>query len=151
MTTIYNWKSYVIFSMTIPMTKGCHHLGLTVSKLEESATFFTGILGWKEVKRDSEYPAIFVSDGTIMVTLWKNKMGASNVEPTAFDKNQNIGLHHVAFMVESENELNQIYQKLETNNVKIEFPPELLRDGPAKHMMCYEPSGIRVEFITPGN
>ncbi|WP_455375553.1 VOC family protein [Kaarinaea lacus] len=128
------------------ITKGVHHIGLTVSKLEESAAFFTSLLGWKEVKRNDEYPAIFVTDGSVMVTLWKNK----TEPPTSFDKNQNIGLHHVAFMVDSENDLNQLYEKLVSNNVKIEFSPELLRDGPAKHMMCYEPSGIRVEFIWPG-
>jgi catechol 2,3-dioxygenase-like lactoylglutathione lyase family enzyme len=136
--------------MNTPKTKGCHHIGLTVSRLDESAAFFTGLLGWKEIKRDPEYPAIFVSDGTIMVTLWKNREGKNKSEPAEFNKNQNIGLHHVAFTVESENELNQIYDKLQTNNVKIEFAPELLREGPAKHMMCYEPSGIRVEFIYPG-
>jgi lactoylglutathione lyase len=31
--------------------------------------------------------------------------------------------------------------------VRVEFAPELLRGGPAKHCMLYEPSGIRVEFI----
>ena len=138
------------------MTKGCHHIGLTVSRLDESAAFFTKLLGWKEVKRDPEYPAIFVSDGTTLITLWKNregknKEGKNKTEPTAFDKNQNIGLHHIAFTVGNEKELNAIYDKLRANNIKIEFAPELLREGPAKHMMCFEPSGIRVEFIYPGN
>lgn len=147
--------------MNIPKTKGVHHIGLTVSKLEDSAAFFTEVLGWKEVKRDPEYPAIFVSDGSILVTLWKVKEqkskngkdndGNSQSESTAFNKNLNIGLHHVAFTVESEKELNDIHEKLQTNNIKIEFAPELLREGPAKHMMCYEPSGIRVEFIYPGD
>ena len=137
--------------MSSPKTKGCHHIGLTVTLLDESAAFFTDLLGWNEVKRDPEYPAIFVSDGTIMVTLWKNKEGKNKVEPTAFNKDQNIGLHHVAFTVDNETELNEIYEKLQSNNIKIEFSPELLRDGPAKHMMCYEPSGNRIEFIYLGN
>ncbi len=55
--------------MSTPITKGIHHIGLTVSKLEESANFFTSLLGWKEVRRNEEYPAIYVSDGNIMVTL----------------------------------------------------------------------------------
>jgi catechol 2,3-dioxygenase-like lactoylglutathione lyase family enzyme len=131
----------------MPITKGIHHLGLTVSKLEESAAFFTSILGWQEVKRDSDYPAIFVSDGTIMLTLWQNK----ETPATAFDKNRNIGLHHVAFRVESEAELHRLHELLVKHDVKIEFSPELLRQGPAKHMMCFEPSGIRVEFIWPGS
>lgn len=32
-------------------------------------------------------------------------------------------------------------------NIKIEFAPENLGAGPTKHMMLYEPSGNRVEFI----
>ena len=133
--------------MTNPITKGVHHIGLTVSKLEESASFFTSVLGWEEVKRNNDYPAIFVSGGSIMVTLWKNKE-----EPSIpFDKNSNIGLHHVAFIVDSDSDLVKVHEKLVENNVKIEFSPELVRQGPAMHMMCYEPSGIRVEFIWLGN
>lgn len=133
--------------MTNTVTQGAHHIGVTVSKLEESAAFFTKLLGWKEVKRRDDYPAIFVSDGNIMVTLWKNK----EEPPSGFDKNRNVGLHHVAFKVESESALNKLYGKLSDANVPIEFSPELLGKGPAMHMMCYEPSGIRVEFIWPGN
>lgn len=133
--------------MPHPITKGSHHIGLTVSRLEESAAFFTSLLGWEEVRRDEDYPAIFVSDGIIMVTLWKNR----TVPAVTFDKDSNIGLHHLAFLVEDEDKLTNLYLKLLQNNVKIEFAPELLRQGPAKHMMCFEPSGIRVEFIWPGN
>ena len=32
----------------------------------------------------------------------------------------------------------------------IEFSAEALRDGPAKHMICYEPNAIRAELIWPG-
>lgn len=133
--------------MNVPVTKGSHHIGLTVSNLEESANFFTALLGWKEVRRKEDYPAIFVSDGQIMLTLW-----ATKEEPAAeFNKNKNIGLHHIAFSVVDEESLNRLYEYLSENGVKIEFSPELLGSGPAKHMMCYEPSGIRVEFIWPGN
>lgn len=132
--------------MNSPMTKGTHHIGLTVSKLEESAAFFTSLIGWKEVKRNNDYPAIFVSDGSVMVTLWKNKE-----EPAMpFDKNRNVGLHHVAFEVESESDLTRVYETLVENSVEVEFSPELVGEGPAKHMICYEPSGVRVEFIWPG-
>jgi len=133
--------------MDTPLTKGAHHIGLTVSKLEQSAEFFTALLGWKEVRRREDYPAIFVSDGQIMLTLW-----ATREEPvTEFNKNRNIGLHHVAFTVVDEASLDALYERLNQAGVKIEFSPEQLGPGPAKHMMCYEPSGVRVEFIWPGN
>lgn len=133
--------------MNAPITSGTHHIGLTVSRLEESARFFTELLGWKEVRRKEDYPAIFVSDGKVMVTLW-----AAKEQPSGeFNRHRNVGLHHVAFQVASENDLNSVYKKLAGNDITIEFAPELLGQGPAKHMMCYEPSGIRVEFIWPGN
>jgi len=132
--------------MNTPITKGAHHIGLTVSNLEESAGFFTSLLGWKEVRRNEDYPAIFVSDGTVMLTLW-----ATKEDPACpFNRHKNVGLHHVAFHVEREDDLNSIHERLANNGIRIEFAPELLRQGPAKHMMCYEPSGIRVEFIWPG-
>ncbi|MBX2846991.1 MAG: VOC family protein [Acidiferrobacterales bacterium] len=123
--------------------KGIHHLGLSVSNLEESCKFFCGVLGWHEVRRVEEYPAIFVTNDEVMFTLWQTSNQAN-----AFDRRDNVGLHHVAFSVESEEELSALYKKLSNvAHVSIEFGPELLRGGPAKHMICYEPSGIRVEFI----
>lgn len=129
------------------MTRGAHHIGLTVSDLEASASFFVEILDWNEVRRVPEYPAIFVTDGHIMLTLWQAQVDS----PVGFDKNVNIGLHHLALLVESEAVLNHIYQRVKENGAKIEFSPELLRDGPAKHMMCYDPNGIRIEFIYMGS
>lgn len=126
-----------------PTTKGVHHVGLAVSKLEESAEFFVKLLGWSEVRRDANYPAIFLTDGVLMVTLWGIKIDS----PRKFDRSENIGLHHLALLVENFEVLNSVYKTLKTNDIEIEFSPELLRDGPAKHMMCYEPSGIRIEFI----
>lgn len=123
--------------------KGIHHLGLSVSKLEDSRSFFCDLLGWEEVRRVPNYPAIFVSNGQVMFTLWQTVPDA-----VPFDRKNNVGLHHVALVVDSEQELKATYQKLKASNlVEVEFSPEPLRGGPIQHMMCYEPSGIRIEFI----
>lgn len=132
--------------MNKPVSLGVHHIGLTVARLEESAAFFTGLLGWQEVRRNADYPAIYVSDGTMLLTLWAAKTAA----PVPFDMKGNIGLHHVAFRVGSEADLAALCDRLANAGVPIEFRPEPLGSGPARHMMCYEPSGIRVEFIWPG-
>lgn len=130
----------------MPLTQGAHHIGLTVSKLEATAGFFIDTLGWREVRRDPAYPAIFVSDGVTLLTLW-----AARDPAAAFDKNHQVGLHHAAFMVTSEAALAAVHERVQAApGVTVEFAPELLRQGPAKHMMCYEPSGIRIEFIWPG-
>lgn len=123
--------------------KGIHHLGLTVSNLEKSSQFFCELLNWKVIRKIDDYPAIFVSNGDIMFTLWQASEAAN-----AFDRKTNVGLHHVALHIESLDELVQLYNKFKISDlVTIEFAPELLGNGPAQHMMIFEPSGIRVEFI----
>lgn len=126
---------------------GVHHVGLTVARLEESAAFFTEQLGWQVVRRDPDYPAVFVSDGQVLVTLWRARGPG---EPIPFDRLRSVGLHHLALRLGSVGELRDLHQRLSrAPGVRIEFAPEPLRGGPTMHMMCYEPSGIRVEFIVP--
>ena len=129
--------------MSYPITQGVHHVGLTVSDLDASFQFFTGLLGWDKAGEKPDYPAVFVSDGAVMLTLWQTK--DDPIIP--FNKNQNVGLHHLALKVESVESLNALHEKLVAAGIKIEFAPELLRAGPTQHMMCYEPSGNRIEFI----
>ncbi|MFO3902955.1 VOC family protein [Enterobacter hormaechei] len=130
----------------MPVTHGAQHIGLAVSKLEESAEFFTKILGWEEVKRREDYPAIFVRDSALTITLWKTQTD----EPVKFDRKTNIGLHHLALRVENKEELFRLLDVLKANQIEIEFEPIFIREGPSMHMMCYEPSGIRIEFYYPG-
>lgn len=129
------------------LTQGTHHVGLTVSRLEESVAFFTQLLGWKEVFRKPDYPAVFVSDGSIMLTLWEVKTD----QPVEFDRRANVGLHHLALRVDDEKTLQQIHDRVAASGLSIEFPPEFVGEGPSRHMMCYEPSGIRVEFFLNGS
>ena len=130
------------------LTQGVNHLGLAVADLNASVNFFVDVLGWVESGRDESYPRSAVSDSVVRLTLWQ----VDHSKPVvAFDRRQNIGLHHVALQVESEDQLNHIAERVAAvSAVKIEFMPELVGDGPRKHMMCREPGGVRVEFIWPG-
>lgn len=130
--------------MSDSLTQGVHHVGLTVSDINASCEFFTDLLGWQQVGSNPDYPAVFVSDGVVMLTLWQTKEDPF----VSFNKNKNIGLHHLALKVGSLESLHALHDKLVSAGVKIEFSPELLREGPTQHMMCYEPSGNRIEFIT---
>ncbi|MBT8083679.1 MAG: VOC family protein [Desulfobacterales bacterium] len=130
-------------------TKGINHLGLSVKDLDQTVTFFVRCLGWEESGRDESYPRAAVSDGCVRLTLWEVDHSLL-VEEFSFRKN--IGLHHFALEVSSEEELNEIAEKVKAYpDVKIEFMPELVGSGPRKHMIFNEPGGIRIEFIWPGS
>jgi catechol 2,3-dioxygenase-like lactoylglutathione lyase family enzyme len=129
------------------ITRGAHHIGLTVPDLEAPRTFFIDTLGYEQVGEVPDYPAVFLTDGSTMITLWQAEDPDNAV---AFDRKNVIGLHHFALLVDNHAALDSLHERLgQTTNVEIEFAPESLGGGEVKHMMCYMPGGIRIEFLSP--
>lgn len=127
------------------VTNGIHHLGLTVPDITVTRNFFVQYLNFKEVGNNPDYPAVFISDGTVMLTLWQVR----DIEKSNdFDRHHNIGLHHFALSVASQSALNDVYKTLASlDSVVVEFAPEPLGKSGTVHMMCTIPGGVRVEFI----
>lgn len=124
-------------------TLGIDHLGLTVSDLDNTIAFFVDCLGWKEVGGKPDYPSKFISDGTSVLTIWQ----AKSETPTGFDRKANIGLHHVAFKIATEDDLNALFEKIKNwPGIHIECSPEFSGAGPKVHFFINEPGGNRVEF-----
>ena len=132
-------------SPTQPLTRGAHHVGLTVPDLVTTRRFFEDTLGYRTVGEKPDYPAAFLSDGEIMITLWQAEDPKTAVP---FDRRRVIGLHHLSLAVGDDASLDALYQRLSDHDgVSVEFPPEPLNGGPSRHMMCAIPGGVRVEFI----
>lgn len=131
---------------TTGWTAGAHHVGLTVPVLDPAVRFFMEGLGFERVGGVESYPAAFLSDGDVMITLWQ----AENGEQAApFDRHRQLGLHHLAIRVR-DGALDALHERLAVrDDVAVEFAPESLGSGPARHMMATIAGGIRVEFIAP--
>lgn len=126
-------------------TQGAHHVGLTVPDLDASRAFFVDALGFEQIGEIPDYPAVFVSDGSIMITLWQAEDPARAV---SFDRRKNIGLHHLALRVGDASDLQRLSAELGTrDDLDIEFEPEGLGDSGIRHMMCRIPGNIRLELI----
>ncbi|RYY05551.1 MAG: VOC family protein [Alphaproteobacteria bacterium] len=133
--------------MTQPLTVGVHHVGLAVPDLEAAKRFFVDALGWAVVGGVPAYPAVFVSDGTVMVTLWRVSDPSTAVP---FDRRTNVGLHHLALKVTDADALDAVHDRVRTYpGVTVEFAPEPMRAGsPVRHFICTMPGGVRLEFAT---
>lgn len=122
---------------------GVDHIALSVSNLEVSTNFFVNTLGFKVAGRDKKYPAVFLNNGQMNLTLWQ-----TSDETVAFDRKHNVGLHHLAIKVSSFEALDALYETIKAfEGVVIEFSPEPSYGGAAKHMIFREPSGNRIELI----
>ncbi len=130
-------------------TQGINHLGLSVKDLDQTVAFFVNCLGWEESGRDESYPRSAVGDGCVRLTLWEVD---HSLPVNEFHFRQNIGLHHFALEVSSEEKLNEIAEKVKAYpGVNIEFMPELVGSRPRNHIIFNVPGGIRIEFIWPGS
>ncbi|MEZ4439657.1 MAG: VOC family protein [Polyangiaceae bacterium] len=126
-------------------TQGIHHAGLTVPDVARASRFFVEALGFAEVGAIPDYPAIFVSDGQVMLTLWQ---GDADALPA--DRRRQLGLHHLALRVPDRAALESLHRDLAArDDVEVEFAPEPLREGPVHHMMFFIPGHIRLELIAP--
>lgn len=131
--------------MSNAITKGAHHIGLTVPTLAAARDFFVEALGFAQVGDRPDYPAVFVSDGTLMITLWQAEDPAT---ATPFDRRRNIGLHHLALSVAGNDALEALAVALgERDDVTIEFEPQALGRSGLRHMMCRIPGNIRLELV----
>lgn len=102
-------------------TEGINHLGLSVSKLDESVSFFVDTLGWKTVGGQPDYPSVFVNNGQMTLTLWQVEDPAT---ATPFHRRKNVDLHHLAITVESLGKLHALHNKVkDMENINVEFAP----------------------------
>lgn len=131
--------------MNEPSTMGVHHVGLAVPDLAAAKRFFVDTLGWTVVGGIAAYPAVFVSDGATMVTLWRV---ADPDGAVPFDRRANVGLHHLALKVADHVALDALYERLRAHpGVTIEFAPVPMNAGSAtRHFICAMPGGVRLEF-----
>lgn len=134
--------------MTDKLTCGVHHIGLTVPDLDQARAFFCDVLGFEEVGGVPAYPSIFVSDGTILLTLWR---AADPLTARAFDRRANIGLHHLSLAVADDAALDRAWEKVTADSaVVVDAAPGPIRPGSTtRHFLVFIPGGIRIEFATP--
>lgn len=134
-------------SDTTRKTAGIHHAGLTVPDLNEARAFFTEALGFHQVGEVPDYPAVFLSDDAVLLTLWQAEPGA-----TEANRRSALGLHHLALKVADGQSLDALHRELAArDDVTLEFAPESLHGGPTHHMMFYIPGNIRLELIAPAS
>lgn len=127
-----------------PLTRGIHHLGLTVADLTAAKDFFINALYFKLLGENPNYPAAFVTDGTTMITLW-----AADADANPFDRKKQVGLHHAAFAIENLEKLTDLYDRLKDwQGVHIEGEISAPSVGSqSRHFLLRMPGGPRIEFF----
>ncbi len=127
---------------------GLGHLALTVSDMEKSTAFYTGILGFEkvfELKNDKGEPWIvyFKVGASQFLELFYPTTEAPNEGPAR------VGFSHVCYVVD---DVHRTIAEIEERGGKLDRPLKVGKDGNYQFWLR-DPDGNRIEFmqIMPGS
>jgi glyoxylase I family protein len=130
--------------------KGIHHIDLAVSDVERSLAFYLdllGPLGWEVRVR---YPTYRGTEEVVYLGP-PDHTGDLGLRPADGGAHQyyGVGVEHIAFMVDTTQEVEEAYARAVSRGAEIHFPPEEDRDEPGYHaFFVFDPDGIRIEVFS---
>ncbi|MDC8103593.1 MULTISPECIES: VOC family protein [Chryseobacterium] len=97
-----------------------NHINLVVANVEKTTKFFQTYFGFKCVDVKGDYiVSVLKGEGNFTLVLMKNREGTP-AYPEAF---------HIGFMLDTIEQVNDIYQRLKTGGIVGEQEPRKIRDS----------------------
>ena len=117
------------------------HVLLRVADIERSKSFYTKLLGFEVVEEDPAHGGVFMSLGEHGHTL---DLFQAEAPQTAQQVGPNrVGVHHIAFMVDSEAALKNAYFTLQEHGVEIVRAVDHVSQ---RSIYFHDPDGNRLEI-----
>jgi catechol 2,3-dioxygenase len=117
------------------------HVLLRVADVERSKAFYSKLLGFEIVEEDPEHGGVFMSLGEHGHTL--DLVQAESPQTTQPLTPNRVGVHHIAFMVDSEKALKEAYFTLEDEGVTV---VRAIDHVSQKSIYFHDPDGNRLEI-----
>ena len=117
------------------------HVLMRVADVERSKAFYSNVLGFEVVEQDPEHGGVFMTLGehghTLDITPVEDPATA---QPPAQNR---LGVHHIAFQVDSYEALKDAYFTLQEQGVKVDRAIDHVSQ---KSIYFYDPDGNRLEI-----
>jgi len=118
-------------------TCGMRHVALFVNEFEKTEAFYVDLLGMcVEWRPDADN--VYLCGGNDNLALHRASQKA------AIDSFQK--LDHIGFIIKTMDQVDEWFEFLKANGVKIRNEPRTHRDG-ARSFYCYDPDGTVVQII----
>jgi len=129
--------------------RGIHHVDLAVTNVDDSLAFYLdllGPLGWAEEVR---YPTYRGSEEVVYLEepTTGSMLGLRPADGGAH-RYYEVGIEHLAFEVDSRDEVDAAHQRCLAREASVHFPPEEDRDVPGYWaLFVFDPDGMRIEVF----
>lgn len=128
--------------------RAIHHVDLAVSDVERSLAFYLGILGPLGLREEARYPTYRGTEEVIYLGWGEQQLGLRQADAGEYHYHQ-AGIEHIAFYVDTREEVDSAYRTCLDLGAEIHFPPEEDRDIEGYYeMFVFDPDGMRVEVAS---
>jgi len=139
------------------MIKNIRHTGIVVSDLNASQHFYQNVLGFeivKQMEESGQYIDNMLALSNVRVTTVKMASPDGQLIELLYYSSHpkkrksrevcDVGISHIALTVD---DLNSCYDRLRSQGVEFNCPPQVSPDGYAKVAFCRAPEGTFIELV----
>jgi catechol 2,3-dioxygenase-like lactoylglutathione lyase family enzyme len=131
--------------------RGINHVDLTVSSVERSVAFYTQLLGPLGFREYGRVPSYRGTEEIVYFLFGHQYLG---LRPADGGRHHyyDVGIEHIAFFVDTREEVDDAHERCRTMGANVDHPPELDRHIADYYaLFVFDPDGIRVEVgCAPG-
>lgn len=125
--------------------RGINHVDLAVSDVERSLAFYLAVLGPAGLREYERYPTYRRTEEVVYLEFSGTYLGLRPADGGSHHYYE-VGIEHLAFFVDTREEVDAAYQRCLELGARIHFPPEDDRDLENYYaLFVFDPDGIRVE------
>lgn len=133
--------------MSAIKTGAVHHQTLTVSNLERSEKFYTGLLGFQKVM-DLSPTRMLLSNGAAIIALTLPPDPGQAIQNDVFNENR-LGLDHLSFSTSSRQDLEDAVRLFDSEGVSHGEIKDLGPVIPLYVLAFRDPDNIQIELTAP--
>jgi glyoxylase I family protein len=129
--------------------RGIHHVDLAVADVDASLAFYLDLLGPLGLAEEIRYPTYRGTEEVVYLVDAHDRRGiglrpADGGAHTYYD----VGIEHIAFEVESRDDVDAAHERCLARGARIHFPPEEDRDEAGYYaFFVFDPDGMRIEVF----
>jgi glyoxylase I family protein len=133
-------------------TRGIQHIDLAVADVERSLAFYRELLGPLGLKEEVRFPTYRKTEEVVYLTFadrsegaWLGLRPADGGQHVYYD----VGVEHIAFEVETRDEVDEAHRRCEKAGGRVHHPPEADSDLGEDYyaFFCFDPDGFRIEVF----
>lgn len=130
--------------------RGIQHVDLAVSDVARSLDFYLGVLGPLGLKEEECYPTYRGSEEVVYLSFGDEWLGLRPADGGAH-RYYGVGLEHLAFEVDTVEEVDAAHERCLRRGDPIHCPPEEDTDIPGYYaLFIFDPDGLRIEVFCAG-